>query len=388
MREKGKGKISLADDLWGDPELSKMYADYCFRELAFESAVNVIARCVSKCEFKTFQYGKEVKEREYYLFNVEPNGNQNSSAFLHQWIHKLYHDNECLVIEQNGQLLVADSFQRKAYVLYDDVFTGVTVGDLTFDKPFFGADVLYCQLHQQNARKLLSGIYESYLALMNRAVKAFHRSQAIRGTMSFDTMAQGDPRFEDRLKETLDKKMRTFFASDHAVLPLFSGWKYDEMNKRTYGNDSTRDIRCMIDDIFDMTAKAFNIPPALLRGEVAGLDSALDMFLTFCIDPLCDMLQEEINRKRNGYAGFAAGNRIQIDTKCIKHVDLLSVSTAIDKLIASGAFCVNDIRALVGEEPIDEPWAWQHWMTKNYATTEELLDAMKGGGENAEPAGA
>jgi hypothetical protein len=90
------------------------------------------------------------------------------------------------------------------------------------------------------------------------------------------------------------------------------------------------------------------------------------------------MLQEEINRKRSGYSAFSQGTYVEIDTKAIKHIDLLSVSTAIDKLIASGAFCINDIRKLVGEQVIDEPWAWQHYITKNYTTIEDL-EALKGG---------
>jgi lantibiotic modifying enzyme len=97
------------------------------------------------------------------------------------------------------------------------------------------------------------------------------------------------------------------------------------------------------------------------------------------------MLQEEINRKRSGYEGFIQGTFTKIDTKTIKHIDLLGVATAIDKLIASGTFCINDIRIAVGDEPIDEPWAWQHFMTKNYSTVEDLLKALEaGGGENIE----
>jgi len=90
------------------------------------------------------------------------------------------------------------------------------------------------------------------------------------------------------------------------------------------------------------------------------------------------MLQEEINRKRSGYFEYSKGTYVEIDTKSIKHIDLLSVSTAIDKLIASGAFCINDIRKLVGEPIIDEPWAWQHWITKNYSSIEELLNSLGG----------
>ena len=38
-------------------------------------------------------------------------------------------------------------------------------------------------------------------------------------------------------------------------------------------------------------------------------------YIDICIDPLVDMLMEEINRKRNGYAGMEAKTYLKIDTK-------------------------------------------------------------------------
>ena len=35
-------------------------------------AINFIASAISKCEFKTFLNGKEVKGDEYYLWNILP----------------------------------------------------------------------------------------------------------------------------------------------------------------------------------------------------------------------------------------------------------------------------------------------------------------------------
>ena len=135
----------------------------------------------------------------------------------------------------------------------------------------------------------------------------------------------------------------------------------------------------MIDDVSDFTAKGFNMPPALLRGDIQGTSDAVDQFLTFCIDPLADMIQEEINRKRIGQVEFSKGTKIVIDTKTIKHIDLFSISTAIDKLIGSGVFCINDIRKATGDEIIDET-VWQHWITKNYSSVEDLLKLITEGG--------
>lgn len=365
-------------------EYASLVFDIYIREMAFWSAVNLVANAVSKCEFKTYLNGKETKGQEYYLWNIEPNRNQNSSAFLHKLIAKLYRNNECLVIEQNGQLLVADYFSRKPYALYDDVFSQVQVEDFTFDKSFTQSDVLYYRLNEENIRKLINGLYESYSKLIAYSMKAYQRSRGTKGIFKYNTIPVAGTEQRKAFDALINEKIRKWMESDAAALPLGEGQEWKELQHKTYSNESTRDIRAQVDDIFDFTARAFSIPPALLRGDVQDTSKSIDQLLTFCIDPLCDMLQEEINRKRNGYEGFSRGTYLKIDTKSIKHVDLLSVATAIDKLIASGCFTVNDIRKAVGDESIDEKWADQHWITKNYETIEQAMKVLKGGEDSEE----
>lgn len=368
----GVERVSSADVETGD--FLGLAAEIHVRELAFWSCVNIVANAVSKCEFKTFVKHEETRGPEYYLWNVEPNANQNSSAFIHKWISQLYCRNEALIIEQNGQLLVADSFDRKPYALYDDVFTQVQVGDFTFNRTFTQSEVLYFRLSEKNMRLIANGLYASYQKLIDYGMRSYRRSRGQKGVITVDTVAANG--WQQEYENIKNRNFKSFFDAENAVMPLFKGFHYDDLGSKTYSNEGTRDIRAMIDDVSDFTAKAFGIPPALLSGEVQGTSDALDQFLTFCIDPLADMLQEEINRKRSGYGGFSQGTYLQIDTRAIKHVDLLSVSTAIDKLISSGAYCINDIRKLTGDQVIDEPWAWQHFMTKNYATVAELLKAL------------
>lgn len=368
--ERVSGAEIGADDLFG------LSAEIHVRELAFWSCVNIIANAIGKCEFKTFVRHRETRGPEYYLWNVEPNANQNSSAFIHKWISQLYSRNEALVIEQNGQLLVADSFDRKPYALYDDVFSQVQVGDFTFNRTFMQSEVLYFRLSEKNMRLIANGLYAAYQKMIDYGMHSYQRSRGQKGVITIDTMAAGGSSWQKEYENLKNRDFKSFFDAENAVMPLFKGFRYDDLGSKTYSNEGTRDVRAMIDDVSDFTAKAFGIPPALLSGEVQGTSDALDQFLTFCVDPLADMLQEEINRKRNGYGGYSQGTYLQIDTRAIKHVDLLSVSTAIDKLISSGAYCINDIRKLTGDQVIDEPWAWQHFMTKNYATVAELLRAL------------
>lgn len=377
--------VSYDGDLFDEYE--SLIGDIYIREMAFWSAVNLVANAVSKCEFKTYLNGNEVKGPEYYLWNIEPNKNQNSSVFLHKLISKLYRNNECLVIEQlsekKRQLLIADNFNRKPYALYDDVFSQVQVGDFTFDQTFTQSEVLYFRLSEGEMRKIVNGLYESYSKLIVYSMKAYQRSRGTKGIFKYDTMPVAGTPERETFNKLINEKIRKWLTDDYSALPLGRGQDWKELEKKTYSSESTRDIRALVDDISDFTANALGIPPALLKGDVQDTSKAVDRLLTFCIDPLVDMLQEEINRKRNGYTGFSQGTYLKIDTKTMKHVDLLSVSTAIDKLISSGAFCVNDIRELVGEPIIEEDWAYEHFITRNYMPFEEALKALKGG-ENGE----
>lgn len=363
-----------------DEEMYNVVTEIHIRELAFYSCVNMIANSVSKCEFKTFGNNKEIKKQEWYTWNVSPNRNQSSTVFLHKLISQLYRHNECLVIDEGGGLLVADSFQQTEFALRDNLFSGVTVGDFTFDKTYNMSQVLYFKLSEKDMRQVTNGIYEGYGKLLAYGMKAYQKSRGNRGVLDYETIAQGNEAAKAAFDDLMQNRFKKFFTAENAVLPLPKGYTYTDIGSKTYSNEGTRDIRAMADDIGDFTAKAFGIPPALAKGDIAGIKDAVKSFLTFTIDPLIDMISEEANRKRYGYSGFSQGNYLKIDTKSILHVDLLDVSTAIDKLIASGAFTINDIRRLVGENEVDEPYGDTHFITKNYSTVEDVLNALDAGG--------
>ena len=71
-------------------EMLGYWQEYQLRDLAFNCCVNLIANAIANCEFKTFERGQPVKSDYYYLLNVEPNVNENSTAFWKKVIYKLY----------------------------------------------------------------------------------------------------------------------------------------------------------------------------------------------------------------------------------------------------------------------------------------------------------
>jgi HK97 family phage portal protein len=234
-------------------------------------------------------------------------------------------------------------------------------------------------LAEQNIKKVVNGIYDSYSELITYTVKSYKRSKGIKGIFKYNALPVKGSEERKAFDDLINKKIKDWLLSDAAALPLGKNAEWKELEYQTGKGDSTRDIRAMIDDISDFTARGFGIPPALMKGDVADTSKTIDQLLTFSVDPLADNIQEEITRKRYGYKEFSKGNYLRVDTKSIKHIDLLSVATAIDKLIGSGAFCIDDILEALGEQPKGEDWSQQHFITKNYELVEEALKNLEGG---------
>ena len=370
-------------------ELWEAAEEYRLRELAFHVCVNMIANAVGKCEFLTFREGKPLREKEYWLWNVEPNVNQNSTAFLHKLIYQLYSQNEALVIatrHRSGEemLVVAEDFhQEHSYPQKRNEYTQVRVGEVTYQKTFRENEVLHFRLHHQNVRPVLDAMTGAFTRMLQLAEKNYRWGAGKHMKVHVSQTSQGDEDSQAQLREILEKQVKPFFNSDSALLPEFDGYDYQGFPEKAAA-PTTRDIRSLADDIFDFTARGLLIPPVLIFGDVAGTQDAMTRWLTTCIDPLCDQLQEEINRKRYGRELFSQGSYLQIDTTTILHFDMFQNAAAVEKLIGSGAFSIDDVLAAAGKPVIGEPWSKAHWLTLNISPIEEAARPVtgKGGGSN------
>ena len=350
-------------------------------DFAIQMAINLIAGTIGKCEFKTYSGGKPIKGDEYYLWNVEPNVNQNSSQFLQELVSKLLWNNECLVVPVNGQLIIADDFFHNEYALYPDTFTQVSRGSLTFEKTFYMQDVLYFRLGHDDIRVLLSGLINGYSELLNMAVGKYKRSGGRKGIARLSSNAEGNEEFKKKVDELFNKRFKSYFESENAVVTIPNGIDYQEQNGE--GNKKTtseiNDVVNLTKEIIWQVARAFRIPPALLQGDIADVDKITDNFITFCIDMFCDLIQTEVNRKRYGKSAFLKGVFLRIDTTRIKRADIFDVAEKADKLIACGAYSVDEIREKIGDMPLNTWWSQKHWLTKNYEEIEAAESPPKKG---------
>lgn len=378
----GKNKKIGIDEIMTDVNVQDSIYEIYLRELAFWSCVNKIAGAIVKCEFQTFRNHKEIHGEEYYLWNYEPNPNQNAAAMIFKLIGILYKKNEALVVEVGRNIYVADNYEKEIFALKEYQFKNVEIDGYTLSETFYMSDVLFFQLNSADMRKLVNGMYEAYSKLLTHAQNAYRRSRGRKGILNISATAEQSEAFDQEFDDLMTKHFKNFFEKENAVLPLFDGYEYTDIsqNVKTYSSESTRDIKALADDIYDFTARAFSFPPSLAKGNVQDTEKAVDELLTFVVDPLVKILQTEINRKRYGLNGIKKGNYMRINTLAVKHIDIFDIATPMEKLISSGVFTINDILKVLKMQTIDEEWADQHFITKNYATIQDLLNDLGGGG--------
>lgn len=359
-------------------------AEASILKLAFYSCVNLIADLFGLCEFRTFESGKEKKGLEYYRWNYEPNKNENKQQFLKKFVTKLYFENEAVVIQTlSNDLIVADSYQKDEYALKKNVYSDVTVGEngassFTFQNAFFEDEVIKLKKSEEDLKPIIDKMYYMYKKLLDCTMKSYAQGRGMHGVLSVDATLAGTPDQIIKRSETIQKNFKNFAEAENAILPLNAGYRYEDLGDKTYSTEGTRDIKAMENDIFEFTARAFQIPPVLISGQVEGTESAMEQVMTFVIDPLAASLQNEINRKMYGSKNVLNGTYLTVDTKNIRHLDVANAPSSLEKLVSSGIYSVNEVRSLLGEQKLDEEWADKHFMTKNYTNIDDFVNSEKG----------
>lgn len=364
-----------------------------FRELAFWSCVNLIANILGRCEVKTFERGKQVKGGEWYLWNVSPNANQSAAAFRHRLVAEAYMHGDALVVnEPYGEgMAVADAFS-----VNDDRpirrFENIRVGNRTINRRD-APDVLYLRPNYMAMNPIIRKMGDCYLRLMATAMQAYQFNAGQHWKVHVDQMADADetegedgkPKdvWAENFQKVLENQIKPFLNSSTGVLPELEGYVYTQLSGQDPSKVSTKEVRELATEIFRETGRAFMLPEALTVGGQQDTTAAKKQLMEFVINPLAGQLEQEINRKRYSREEYIQGTRVRVDTSNLEHFDIFANAANVEKLIGSGIKSVNELRALIGDDPIPEEWADKHFLTLNIGTVERAdgRDKTKNGGD-------
>jgi len=347
-----------------------------FREAAFWTCVNLIANAIGKCEVREFRGGEQKRGQEWYIWNVQPNKNQNASAFWHKLISKAFCEGDALIVSEpyGVGIVVADSFSiddtRQTYS-----YRNVEVGKRKIDR-LSESDVLYLRFNHKNMEPLIRKMSDSFLKLMATSMQNYLFNGGQHWKVHVDQILTGDDEWRTSFASMMEKQIKPFLNSASAILPEMNGYTYTQVSG---GNTAVKsdEIRALVTSIWAETSRAFLIPSALIAGNQQDTTVANRQFLTDVIDPIARMIEQEANRKRFTMDEYLAGDRLTVDTSAIVHFDIFANAANVEKIIGSGLKSVNELRAMIGDAPVPEEWANKHFMTKNIGSTEEA--ATEGG---------
>lgn len=336
---------------------------------------------LSKCEFKTYVKNEEVKGDNWYAFNVEPNVNQTSSEFLKQLARKLIFDLEVLIVQlDDGQFYIADSFTKGDYVVKETYFTDVVIdiygnGGYQLQGTFKGDRAIYIKYANDKADQLARQMNNLYADLFENVKRS--GSNKIKYKLDIDTTAMNGTGvdYQAELNRIVNSQFQALTSDNYAILPMMKGFDLQAINSANNNSQNATIASANITNVFTEylvdVGQIYNVPRSFMVGTYEEND--MDDFLTFGLDPLCNMIDQAINRRYYGKKNVMQGTYLMVDTKKVKHFDILTISNSINKLISSGVYTINEMREILEEQPIDDSIGDLHWITRNYAVVGDYV---------------
>ena len=351
-------------------DLERMFGNLQLKSLAVDKSAEFIARIFAKSAFKYQENGK-VKPSDWdYLLNVRPNKNESASDFWQKVVYRLITKNEVLIVlTKDDQLLVADSYTRTKYAVYDDVFEFVTCKGFTFEKRFRMSEVIFLQYNNNRLQDYISDLFTDYEKLHTRLVEALARNNQIRGTLKTKNNGSFDKEMLAKLQSYAEILFKSFNTKTIAIVPAQDGMEYTEHTNTTgTSNISVDELKKLRQQFDDEVADILGIPTALIHGDMANLENSQKMFNSYCYQSLVKKMSDGLNFALVSKWKYERNNLFVIVGEGQK--DKFALAENIDKLISSGAMTRNEVRSELGLESV--PGGDKFLITKNYQLGEQL----------------
>lgn len=357
-----KGNYLLRDPCMTDDAGHRLNVE----ELALFSAIDLLAAAGSACPWLTYREKKRYQGEDWITYNIQPNPNQNAAEFRRMLIARLLWNGEALVFERAGHIYLADSFQRDVRAFVPNVYRGVTCNNLSMDKVFREDEIWYFSYSNLRVSRLIANLKGLYSTALSEALDKYKRSGGRAGIVEIPSRPSGNKSFEGDVNKIMNERFKAFFSGKNAVVTLHEGWKFiphdGPASQKSVSEVS--DMEAIFRQAQDRACNALHIAPGLLRGDVTGLDDAIDYTLAFGLKPILKIIEAEVNRK-SFLPLLLDGWCMRIDATHVKVADVFAVAEKAEKLLQNRVYNVNGLREKLDDDPLPFDWAEEYVMTKN-----------------------
>lgn len=372
-------EVSTAAFVDSDSALASALENVAVKETALYTSIGLMADLIGGCDIQVLEGGKPVKNGNWYTLNVSPNPNQTANQLISRFVSKLYYKGEALMVPLGKHLYVADSYGMDEYPVKGNVFSSITIGNYQVSRKFKAGDVYYVQQNNPQIRRLVNDIFTIYEDLLSYSKKAYAQGSGEKYAIQTGKTASGSADEQKKAMEDIKERMQAFVDATSAALPLTREQTIQRLSSATSASSSSVDYPTLRKDIYAIVAEMLHFPAGLLDGTLTSVDQVFNQALTTAIDPLADLISQELTRKTYTEDQITHdGCKIRVDTSCIKHIDIVDCADKLEKLIESGMSCVDDNLRLIGWPEIGEDWSRKHFITKNF-TDIKNLDSLEGG---------
>ena len=358
-------------------ELDKMFETAYLKGLAIDKCAEFLARIFATSKFIYQRDNQIINNQWSYIFNVQPNKNENASQFWKHLIYKLLTENEVLVVKsQDDQLLIADAYLKKDTAFYGSTFESVSVGSFTFKSIFKSEDVIFLQYNNNRLDRYIDRLFDDYRKLYERVTNVISHNGQIRGALKIEGASKFDNKQMEDLKNYQERLFSAFKDRSVAIVPIHRNIDYvDLTGNGKQSNTSVDELKKLRRQFEDDVAEILGIPTAILHGEMADLESSKDALRRFCLESINKLVEDELMCKTLTQADIQKG--VSVKVIGLARNDVFALATSVDKLISSGAFTRNEIRNELNYPSVDG--GDEFIITKNYEPSE-----LKGGEKDEE----
>lgn len=381
----------------GIPDTGSTWGDYGSNagtlwqyNYAIEVVANLLSYVLINVSWKTYKSkGETITGDEWYRLNVSMNNKETAAEFFGKLATKLIKDKRALIIEDSKkQFFIADSFDflsPNELVMKENTFTNVTVGDTTLHRTFKeNQNCMYIKAPQRKGLNLeLDSMANDYKFLKELVNKGACKALGSKYNLSLPGTAKN--KYDAKYVKDMQKVYVPLMEKDDAVFITYQGEKLSDLTEKQRGSEVQQVLNAVKNssdinqEILTSVGKAYGIPVKFMLGDYSeDNEDVYAMFITMFAKPFLVTLEQKFTMYLLEKEDIINGAKIEANIGTIKFNEMLKSANAIDKLIGSGAYTINEIREKIGDDPVAEEEGDTRFITKNYAVLKEYV---KGNGE-------
>ena len=368
----------IADNTWRN--CLELKNNIWQKAYALSVVKNILTTFLSDVEWKTYKGNEFVKGDEWFRFNIAPNRKETAPEFYGKLATKLIYEHRALIIETaTKEFFIADGYNFKGgkeLLMKDNVFTDVMIGDITLNRTFKENDTcMYIKAPQNdNVDSIFASMAADFQTLKDLISEGADKALGMK--LSLTLSAQAKNKYDKKTLKAIQDVYQPLMSSRNGVFITYKGEELTDLTERQRGSEVQQVLEAVENnikvnnEILCNVGMAYGIPKKMMTGEYnTDNGDVYPMAITMFAKPIFNILSKKFTYFILTREDVLNGSRVVADLSSIKFIDPLSLAGAIDKLIGSGAYTINEVREKVGDDPVEDGDI--RFITKNYAVMSE-----------------